>query len=293
MYNFRELFERDGLQYVEIGNAQIPPMIHRIWVGNAITTSSFQNLLDFQKKLSKRSRGNYVQILWTTHSTAEKMKNAEVDQLKLLQDAGYSVNIIEDLLEGGKHGEWDRVCLEIIMCLMRNGSGESYKFVSDLFRMYILYCWGGIYMDVDIGIGCEDFNGVFYHRYRFPNRDNAYMPLIGSNAPFEVIKNFTQSTQEERYQREKENFKDGSYAWNYFFATVGNNEVIKDILLKMISEKTDAQTCTIYMIDLFFESLGMAGNAQGQQGALMARALFTYAFAPLELQYATRASETS
>lgn len=287
MYDLKELFKEDEMTYTEISNAVIPRIIHRIWVGGAITKDSFGNLIKFQDKFSKISGNIYGHILWTTESTLEKMRKAQykdsdkvIDQEKELKNRGMTIRKFEEVLQLNGCKEYDEKIVHEIKARIGTGRTTDLKYLSDLLRLYILFRWGGIYMDVDIGIGREKFKDCFYHRYQFCGEENAYMPLLGSEAPFKPCPN------QEFYEYEKKQYIEagGEYPWNYFFATVEKNEIIKSALDLAIGNN-DSQTIAANMVARFREDLDKAEKFDP------GKKLFECAFAPLELQYATEASE--
>lgn len=255
----------------EIKDAAIPEMIHRIWVGGAIEPATLDNLIQFQNRLNAVQNGRtqkYRHILWTTESTGQNTEAA--GQMERLRLSGMEIKKIDDMPDASN---FDADVKKEVNRLMQK---RSYKFVSDLWRMYVLYVMGGIYMDADIGIGQETFEDTLYHRYQFKNDQYSYMPLLGSASPFNDI---SKGVKIQDYLEQEKRLYRGGYPWNYFYAANKENNVILKMLLALLYENTDAQTAANEMIESFYEDVGEKADN-----------LFIHAFAPLYLQYATRAS---
>lgn len=266
-----KLTEVCGGTLSEIKNAAIPEMIHRIWVGGAIESATLDNLIQFQNRLNIVQNGRtqkYRHILWTTESTGQNTEAA--GQMERLRLGGMEIRKIDDMPDTS---DLDADVKKEVNRLMQK---RSYKFVSDLWRMYVLYVMGGIYMDADIGIGQETFEDTLYHRYQFKNGKYGYMPLLGSASPF---KDISEKMSIQNYLEQEKRLYRGGYPWNYFYAAKERNGIIWKMLHALLYENSDAQTATYEMTELFYQDIGEKADN-----------LFIHAFAPLYLQYATRAS---
>lgn len=274
MSKFKDtLFKEYKLEGTEITEAKIPKVIHRIWVGGKIECETLINLILFQTELGFAQRGRtekYEHILWTTKST--KDNKAAGEQMYILEKLGMKICFMEDKFDQTNIGRATKKEIENLM------QGNKYKFVSDLWRMYILYVMGGIYMDADIGIGQETFEGTLYHRYQSKEDEYSYMPLLGSAFPF-FNDNLKLKEKDLGGYFEKEAGGYKSYGWNYFYATVAKNNAILKALLGLLEGK-DAQTVALEMISSFYADIRQENSEE----------LFKCAFAPLDLQYITKAS---
>lgn len=274
MSKFKDtLFEDYNLEGTEIPEAEIPKVIHRIWVGGKIEAATLENLKLFQCALNYAQGDRdekYEHILWTTKST---QRNEEFKkQMDELQGMGMKICFMDENFDQSNIGRATKKEIENLM------QGNKYKFVSDLWRMYILYVMGGIYMDADIGIGQETFEGTLYHRYQSKEDKYSYMPLLGSAFPF-FNDNLKLKEKDLGGYFEKEAGGYKSYGWNYFYATVAENNAILKALLGLLEGK-DAQTVALEMISSFYADIRQENSEE----------LFKCAFAPLDLQYITKAS---
>lgn len=286
MSDFKDvLFEFCGEGGREIRDAEIPKTIHRIWVGGKIAPATFENLIQFQERLNQVQTGRtepWRHILWTTGSTLQNLEAA--GQMRDLESKGMEIEDMDTVSDPSNIGKKVKPQIAELM------GKKNYKFVSDLWRMYILYTMGGVYMDADIGIGSENFAEPLYHRYQFQGDQYSYMPLLGSVFPFKDIytETYGDPSNKEKIKKcleeERDKYK-GGYGWNYFYATKQENNVTLVALNELLYHGKDAQTMSLNMIQSFDEDIRKSNDR------VTGNELFQYAFAPLHLQYATRASE--
>lgn len=274
MSNFKNILMRVIRQHnkeaAELEEAEIPQIIHRIWLGNEMPKDTFLALLHFQNHL--RETGTcYVHILWTYSVEDAGLQ----EQLAALQKSGMTIHYMTEVWDDCpeiRHAVEDRII---------KGKLDSmhYKIASDIFRMYILCVQGGIYMDADIDVRGELFDEPLFHRFQF--KDGGYMPLLGSVSPFDDLFEAAGGDLCAYIAFEYSLFMEKNYGWNYFFASVPGNPAIEQMLREVC--RIDGQSMTVNLIDRFFAE--MPGTKEEKR-----RALFDYAFAPLDLQYCTRAS---
>lgn len=254
----------------ELEEAEIPQIIHRIWLGSVMPEDTFLALLHFQNHL-RETGTRYVHNLWTYSVEDAGLQ----EQLATLQESGMVVHDMTEVWDDRpeiRHAVKDRI---------KKGKLHSmhYKIASDIFRMYILYVQGGIYMDADIDVRGELFDEPLFHRYRF--KCGGYMPLLGSVSPFQDLFKTAEGDMEVYIALEYAWYIEKAYGWNYFFASVPGNPAIEQMLQEVCM--SDGQSMTVKLIGRFFAEISGMKEEKG-------RALFDYAFAPLDLQYCTRAS---
>lgn len=276
MCNFKDtlkiVMQQHDREFTEL--QEIPQIIHRIWLGKQMPEATFLTLRHFQGHMQQmQQRGSqYIHCLWV-HSVEDDGLKA---QIRELAECGM---VIRDMSEVWDDGSEIKEKIELWISEGKQDLSK-YKFASDLFRMYILYRDGGIYMDVDIGVRGELFAEPIFHRFQFA--DGSYMPLLGSRLPFTDLFQEAGGDMEVYMALEYSAYiSQGGYAWNYFFASVPGNPVIERMMREACNG--DAQSMTDNMVETFFEQIPGTKEEKGS-------ALFDYAFAPLDLQYCTRAS---
>ncbi len=265
------MIQRHNPEVGELGNAEIPPIIHRIWLGEAMRKHTFETLMHFQEHITETGT-SYIHALWVHSAEDAGLKS----QLHDLHEAGMMIRDMAQVWDScPKIGQTIKEC-------MGNEAGDytDYKKASDIFRMFILYTEGGIYMDADIGVREELFDEPLFHRFRF--EDGAYMPLLGSMAPYANLYEQAGRDIEAYLAQEYAAYLSNEYGWNYFFASVPGNPVIGQMLQDVCSK--DGQTMTCNLISRFYAEI------QGEERETNRKALFDFAFAPLDLQYYTEAS---
>ena len=267
------VIHQHNIEAKELEEAEIPQIIHRIWLGNKMPEDTFQALLHFQNHL-RETGTRYVHNLWTYSVEDTGLQ----EQLPQLQEAGMAVHDMREV--------WDD-CPEIrqvVEELIIKGKQDAmhYKIASDIFRMYILYVQGGIYMDADIDVRGELFDEPLFHRYRF--KCGGYMPLLGSVSPFQDLYKMAEGDMQVYIALEYTWYMEKTYGWNYFFASVPGNPAIEQMLQEVC--RSDGQSMTVNLIHRFFAEMPDMKDMKEDRG----RVLFDYAFAPLDLQYCTRAS---
>ena len=274
MSNFKnllmQLIHQHNEGVTELREAEIPPIIHRIWLGSAMPENTFQTLLHFQNHMQK-SGTLYVHNLWTYSVEDAGLR----EQIATLQKSGMKVSNMAEIWDdrseiGNAVKKWIK---------MGEQEPAHYKIASDIFRMYVLYVLGGIYMDADIDVRKELFDEPVFHRYQF--KDGGYMPLLGSVSPFNDLFEAAGGDLCAYIAFEYSLFMEKNYGWNYFFASVPGNSAIEKMLQEVCGG--DGQRMTANLVDRLLAEMSGVKEEKG-------RALFDYAFAPLDLQYCTRAS---
>lgn len=279
MCNFKDtlksVIQQHNGKFTEL--QEIPQIIHRIWLGKQMPEATFLTLRHFQGHMQQmqqmQQRGSqYIHCLWV-HSVEDDGLKAQISELA---KRGMIIRDMSDVWEARQ-----RIKGELEKWISEGAQDPSkYKFASDIFRMYILIIEGGIYMDVDIDVRGELFAEPVFHRFQFA--DGSYMPLLGSISPFNDLFGKAGGDMKGYMDLEyKEYISRGGYGWNYFFASVPGNPVIERMMREACNG--DAQSMTNNMVETFFEQI--PGKKEEKGGAL-----FDYAFAPLDLQYCTRAS---
>ena len=251
MSNFKnllmQLIHQHNEGVTELREAEIPPIIHRIWLGSAMPENTFQTLLHFQNHMQK-SGTLYVHNLWTYSVEDAGLR----EQIATLQKSGMKVSNMAEIWDdrseiGNAVKKWIK---------MGEQEPAHYKIASDIFRMYVLYVLGGIYMDV-------------------------YRPLLVSVSPFNDLFEAAGGDLCAYIAFEYSLFMEKNYGWNYFFASVPGNSAIEKMLQEVCGG--DGQRMTANLVDRLLAEMSGVKEEKG-------RALFDYAFAPLDLQYCTRAS---
>lgn len=275
MCNFKDtlksVIQQHKGKFTELQEGEIPPIIHRIWLGKEMPEASFLTLQHFQEHM-QQSGSQYTHCLWV-HAVEDDGLKAQISELA---ECGMVIRDMSDVWEArqGIKGELEKWISEGAQ------DPSKYKFASDIFRMYILFIEGGIYMDVDIDVREELFAEPIFHRFQFA--DGSYMPLLGSIVPFEDLFQTANRNVADYMELEYRMYRSkGGYGWNYFFASVPGNPVIERMMREACNG--DAQSMTVNMVETFF---GQILGTKEEKGS----ALFDYAFAPLDLQYCTRAS---
>jgi len=125
----------------------LPRIIHRIWIGSMPTEEQLQILSEARKYV----RGGAELWLWTTSSVASRfqrdnllMKNVVIRNVNSIWCHPFSKRLPVAQL----HSIFERES---------RGAFNNNAAASDIARLMILYCYGGIYLDMDVLFKTSDF----------------------------------------------------------------------------------------------------------------------------------------
>lgn len=120
----------------------LPRIIHRIWIGSALSEDQLSNLLETRNHIIK---GNVELWIWTTHSVKLKLSDHIFNNLviKNITDIYSSLNHV-------LFGDFPLCHLSSALERERHGCYYNYAAASDIARLLILYRYGGIYLDMDV-----------------------------------------------------------------------------------------------------------------------------------------------
>ena len=114
---------------------KIPRVIHRIWIGSEPTSEMILNIIKSRQSIY----GNAELWLWTKapdrpRLSFDNIKLCDLDSLWPTLSAIYpQAHIL--------HSAFEREC---------HGHFHNYASASDIARLAILYCYGGLYLDMDV-----------------------------------------------------------------------------------------------------------------------------------------------
>jgi len=113
----------------------LPRIIHRIWLGSEPTNEMLLNIIESRQSI----HGSVELWLWTNKCSRPKLsfnniKLCNLDSLWLNLAAIYpQAHILHSAFERESHGHF-----------------YNYASASDIARLAILYCYGGLYLDMDV-----------------------------------------------------------------------------------------------------------------------------------------------
>ncbi|MFC5958502.1 DUF4157 domain-containing protein [Streptomyces pratens] len=115
----------------------IPPLVHFIWIGDAISTAALDNVLAWAGKA--QNTGWRINLWTDRRSTWNFSANRRVWAAKAIK-----FKYIEDVLDAR---------LKVAYETATAGTQKAYPLASDIARYSILKEHGGVYADVDLGAG--------------------------------------------------------------------------------------------------------------------------------------------
>lgn len=125
----------------------LPRIIHRIWIGSMPTEEQLGTLLDARLCVT----GKVELWLWTTSSIASRFQ----------RENRYLNNIVIRNINSIWHHPFAREApvtqLKSLFERESRGAFYNYAAASDIARLMILYCYGGIYLDMDVQFKTSGF----------------------------------------------------------------------------------------------------------------------------------------
>ena len=161
---------------------EIPKILHRFWSGGPMRRGAFDILQDS----ARAAEHGWTLVLWSSRILDEALSGegaAERDaQRAVLIESGYSIRYLEDLLSDTGLALSEREA-EIVRGAARlaarlpdaEGHRDNLRYFSDLARLLLLQAMGGVYLDVDIGLGDMDLDRAPRH-----NDPAGEVPLAGA-----------------------------------------------------------------------------------------------------------------
>ncbi|MFO0586277.1 MAG: PIG-L family deacetylase [Polyangiaceae bacterium] len=161
---------------------EIPKILHRFWSFGPMRQGAFDILQDS----ARAAKHGWTLLLWSSRILEEACspdRAAERDaQRTALVESGYSIRYVEDLLSDPKLAFSEREA-EIVRAAARLAARrpdaeaplDNLRYFSDLARLLLLKAIGGLYLDVDIGLGEMDLDRTLRH-----NDPAGEVPLAGA-----------------------------------------------------------------------------------------------------------------
>lgn len=142
---FRDMLERHADQYKAPKTEAVPQQIHVIWMGDKIKEAAYNNIVELHKGL----KPGWKLTLWTDSNKSGFLNGSPGSELEKLAkiDDNFEIKTVDNIIDG-------RITKTYQKALDKN----AYSMASDLARYSILSANGGIYMDVDLGIGDADLS---------------------------------------------------------------------------------------------------------------------------------------
>lgn len=169
---------------------EIPKIVHRFWTGGPMRQGAFALLEDAASNApqspSRAAEHGWTLLLWSSRILDEALggegSSRRDAQRAALAEKGYSLRYIEDLLTDPRLALSD-AHREIVLGAAHLAARlpdavdafDNVRFFGDIARLLILQAMGGLYLDVDIGLGDMELDRALRH-----NDPAGEIPLCGA-----------------------------------------------------------------------------------------------------------------